>query len=126
MIFCKLVRLNVELSYRMRNQLLRARLFEFGHSLNEAWQSKRQFSSKISNSRLDQIYDEARQNGAIGAPSCSARAAASSLLHPYKHDLMAYLRGRGLNVRPFRFSEAGWPARLDCATQKSHGTGKHT
>lgn len=106
----KLVRLNVELSYRMRNQLLRARLLEFGHSLNEAWQSKRQFSSKISNSRLDQIYDEARQNGAIGGKLLGAGGGGFFLFYTppfYKHDLMAYLEGRGLNVRPFRFEQDG-------------------
>src|SRR3546814_6013117 len=65
----KQVQTNVELSYRMRNQLLRGRLLEFGHSLHDAWQSKRQFSSKISSSRLDQIYEGARQNGAIGGRS---------------------------------------------------------
>lgn len=106
----KVVRHNVELSYRMRNQLLRGRLLEFGHSLHEAWQSKRQFSTKISNSRLDQIYDGARQNGAIGGKLLGAGGGGFFLFYTppfYKHDLMAHLEGRGLNVRPFRFEQDG-------------------
>lgn len=106
----KVVRQNVELSYRMRNQLLRGRLLEFGHSLHEAWQSKRQLSSKISNSRLDQIYDGARQNGAIGGKLLGAGGGGFFLLYAppfYKHDLMTYLEARGLNVRPFRFEQDG-------------------
>lgn len=106
----KLVRLNVELSYRMRNQLLRGMLLQFGHSLHEAWESKRQFSSKISNSRLDHIYDGARQNGAIGGKLLGAGGGGFFLFYAppfYKHDLMAYLESHALNVRPFRFEQDG-------------------
>ena len=60
------LRENVELTYRMRDHLLRGRLYEFGKALHQAWDLKRQFSSKISNSRLDQLYELARQHGAIG------------------------------------------------------------
>lgn len=106
----ELVRQNVELSYRMRNQLLRGLLFDFGNSLHEAWQSKRQFSGKISNSRLDKIYDGALQNGAIGGKLLGAGGGGFFLFYAppfYKHDLMAYLDGSGLNVRPFRFEQEG-------------------
>lgn len=60
------VQSNVELTYTMRNHLLRGRLLQFGQALHEAWQFKRQFSSKISNSRLDKIYADALEHGAIG------------------------------------------------------------
>lgn len=61
-----MVETNVRLSYEMRNDLLRGRLRQFGQSLDKAWQFKRQFSEKISSSRLDQIYTDAKSNGAIG------------------------------------------------------------
>ena len=105
-----LVRQNVELSYRMRNQLLRGRLLEFGRSLHEVWESKRQFSGKISNSRLDQIYEGARQNGAIGGKLLGAGGGGFFLFYapPFsKYDLMVYLEEQGLNVRPFRFEQDG-------------------
>src|SRR3546814_18502607 len=95
----KQVQTNVELSYRMRNQLLRGRLLEFGHSLHDAWQSKRQFSSKISSSRLDQIYEGARQNGAIGGKLLGAGGGGFFVFYatPFsKHKLMDYLKGQRL------------------------------
>jgi D-glycero-alpha-D-manno-heptose-7-phosphate kinase len=39
---------------------------EFGKLLNEAWQVKRKFSEKVSNSEVDQMYQNAINAGAIG------------------------------------------------------------
>ncbi len=111
------VQSNVELTYRMRNHLLRGRLLQFGQSLHEAWQLKRQFSSKISNSRLDQIYDNARSHGAVGGKLLGAGGGGFFLFYvtPFrKHELIANLEASGLNVRPFRFEQEGlraWSAR---------------
>jgi D-glycero-alpha-D-manno-heptose-7-phosphate kinase len=41
-------------------------LTAFGELLHEAWQVKRSLSVKVSNSHVDQIYEEARAAGAIG------------------------------------------------------------
>jgi D-glycero-alpha-D-manno-heptose-7-phosphate kinase len=62
----ELVKSNVELCYEMRNQLLRGVLNDFGNSLNKAWKAKRKFSAKISSPQLDEIYENAIKNGAIG------------------------------------------------------------
>ena len=108
---------NVELSYRMRNQLLRGKLLQFGQSLHEAWQFKRQFSSKISTARLDQIYDGALSHGAIGGKLLGAGGGGFFLFYvpPFrKHELMANLESAGLEIRPFRFEQDGlrsWTAR---------------
>jgi D-glycero-alpha-D-manno-heptose-7-phosphate kinase len=105
-----LVRNNVELSYRMRNLLLRGRLLEFGHALDEAWQSKRGLSSKISNSRLDGIYEGAIHNGALGGKLLGAGGGGFFLFYAppfYKHGLMAHLEVCGLKVQPFRFEQEG-------------------
>ncbi len=113
----KKVQSNVELTYRMRNHLLRGRLLQFGQSLHEAWQFKRQFSSKISSRRLDQIYDDACANGAVGGKLLGAGGGGFFLFYvtPFrKHQLIAKLESLGLNVRPFRFEQEGlraWSAR---------------
>lgn len=113
----KLVQTNVELSYRMRNQLLRGELIQFGKSLHEAWQFKRQFSGKISTAQLDTIYDNARAHGAVGGKLLGAGGGGFFLffVSPFrKHELIANLEGAGLNVRPFRFEQDGlraWTAR---------------
>jgi D-glycero-alpha-D-manno-heptose-7-phosphate kinase len=106
----RLVRSNVELSYRMRNLLLRGRLLEFGRALGEAWQSKRGLSSKISNSRLDKIYDGALQNGALGGKLLGAGGGGFFLFYVppfYKLGLMSHLEATGLKVQPFRFEQEG-------------------
>lgn len=41
-------------------------LTAFGNLLHEAWQIKRSLSAAVTNSAVDQIYDEARRAGALG------------------------------------------------------------
>ena len=62
----QLVMSNVELTYEIRNSLLRGDLSNIGNFLDMSWNLKRQFSEKISNKRLDDIYNEALENGALG------------------------------------------------------------
>lgn len=108
-----MVETNVRLSYEMRNDLLRGRLGQFGQSLDKAWQFKRQFSEKISSSRLDQIYTEAKSNGAIGGKLLGAGGGGFFLFYasPYrKHQLITHLEASGLKIRPFRFEPQGLQA----------------
>jgi D-glycero-alpha-D-manno-heptose-7-phosphate kinase len=113
----QMVQSNVELTYRMRNHLLRGRLIQFGQSLHQAWQFKRQFSSKISNSRLDQLYGDALAQGAIGGKLLGAGGGGFFLFYvpPFcKHTLIDYLESSGLKIHPFRFEHEGlraWSAR---------------
>lgn len=107
------VKANVELSYRMRNQLLRGKLMEFGESLHDAWLSKRQFSHKISSPRLDAIYAGARNAGAIGGKLLGAGGGGFFLFYvpPFlKLSLMSYLEQSGIRVCPFRFEPEGLQA----------------
>jgi D-glycero-alpha-D-manno-heptose-7-phosphate kinase len=104
------VNTNVELSYKIRNQLLRGRLHDFGQSLHEAWKFKRQFSSKISTGRLDRIYEEARDHGALGGKLLGAGGGGFFLFYvpPFrKHELIQHLEAQQLQVRPFRFEQEG-------------------
>lgn len=111
------VQSNVELTYRMRNHLLRGRLLQFGQCLHEAWQLKRQFSSKISNARLDQIYESALSHGAVGGKLLGAGGGGFFIFYvpPFrKHELMNNIEAAGLKVHPFRFEQEGlraWSAR---------------
>jgi D-glycero-alpha-D-manno-heptose-7-phosphate kinase len=106
----KLVQANVEIAYRMRDQLLRGKLLQFGQLLDEAWQCKRKLSSKISNTKLDQIYQGALSHGAVGGKLLGAGGGGFFLFYipPFrKHDLIAYLKQAGLKVQPFRFEHDG-------------------
>ena len=104
------VQANVELTYRMRNHLLRGRLLQFGESLHEAWQLKRQLSNKISSARLDSLYDIALRHGAIGGKLLGAGGGGFFLFYvpPFrKHDLIDSLEAAGLAIRQFRFEAEG-------------------
>lgn len=104
------VKNNVDLSYQIRNQLLRGRLLEFGQSLHKAWIFKKQFSSKISNSHLDNIYESACANGAIGGKLLGAGGGGFFLFYasPFrKHELIQHLQSVNLRVQPFRFEQDG-------------------
>lgn len=109
----EMVKLNVQLSYQMRNDLLRGRLLEFGRLLDKAWQFKRQFSEKISSTHLDQIYADAKAHGAIGGKLLGAGGGGFFLFYspPFrKHELIRHLKEMGLNVHPFRFEAQGLQA----------------
>jgi len=109
----EMVESNVKLCYEMRNDLLRGRLLHFGHSLDKAWQLKRQFSDKISSFNLDQIYFKAKENGAIGGKLLGAGGGGFFLFFvaPFrKHELITSIEALGLKVRPFRFEPQGLQA----------------
>ena len=104
---------SVKLSYEMRNDLLRGRLFQFGKSLDKAWEFKRQFSDKISSARFDSIYANAKAQGAIGGKLLGAGGGGFFLFYvpPYrKHQLITHLEASGLKIRPFRFEPQGLQA----------------
>ena len=113
-----LVQKNVKLCYKIRNQLLRGSLLEFGTSLNDAWQLKRRLSNAISNTHLDDIYTNAMSNGAIGGKLLGAGGGGFFLFFvppSKKHDLLSHLTSAGLEVKPFRFESEGlksWKVRL--------------
>lgn len=55
-----------KLAFDMKKALLLGKLNEFGLLLHEAWNCKKRFSSKMTDPRIDELYEVARQNGAIG------------------------------------------------------------
>jgi len=114
----KLVQKNVDLCYKLRNQLLRGSLMEFGKSLDSAWKFKRDLSNEISNPYLDDIYNKALDNGAIGGKLLGAGGGGFFLFFvppSSKHLLLSHLEKEGLQVSPFRFESEGlksWKVRL--------------
>lgn len=101
---------NVKLTYKIRDHLLRGRLFDFGKLLNEAWQLKKQFSKKISNQRIDDLYSGALKNGAIGGKLLGAGGGGFFLFYvpPFKkYDLISFLRDQNFNIRQFNFEAEG-------------------
>ena len=61
-----LVKLNVDLTYLIRDSLIKGNLSKFGKQLDQGWKNKKKYSKKISNEKLDKIYSTAITNGALG------------------------------------------------------------
>jgi len=50
----------------MKNALLQRRLNDFGALMHEAWESKKRMTPKITNLKIDEMYEAARKAGAVG------------------------------------------------------------
>jgi D-glycero-alpha-D-manno-heptose-7-phosphate kinase len=113
----KMVKANVDLTYKTRNYLLRGELGKFGECLDAAWKLKRNFSSMISNSYIDNIYDGALKNGATGGKLLGAGGGGFFIFYapPFKkYDVMAFLESQNLKFQQFRFEPDGlktWKSR---------------
>jgi D-glycero-alpha-D-manno-heptose-7-phosphate kinase len=53
-------------AYRIKNFLLKNDLIQLGKALNEGWKYKKQMANSISTTMIDEIYDTAIENGALG------------------------------------------------------------
>lgn len=105
-----LVKKNVELTYLMRNQLLRGELSKFGESLDVAWQYKKQFSERITTGELNKIYETAKSSGAIGGKLLGAGGGGFFIFYvpaAKKTAVMNALEKAGTTISPFRFESQG-------------------
>lgn len=101
---------NVEHCKNMREHVLRGNLNAFGKGLNTAWQLKRQFSSKISNTVIDEIYGFARENGALGGKLLGAGGGGFFLFYVEdfkRNSFLKAMREKGLIETRFKFDLAG-------------------
>jgi D-glycero-alpha-D-manno-heptose-7-phosphate kinase len=99
-----------ELAVEMKTCLLRDRLDDFGHLLHVAWQEKTRLSEKITNTRIDELYAEARKGGVLGGKILGAGGGGYLLLYcPFhvKHKVAARLEKAGGQIVPFSFYEEG-------------------
>ncbi len=113
----ELVRKNVSHCYSMRDYLLRGKLTEFGEGLNLAWSMKRQFSKKISNDLIDEMYNFALKSGASGGKLLGAGGGGFFLFfvqHSKKNDFLLAMKENGHEETRFNFDQSGmqsWTSR---------------
>ena len=113
----ELVKKNVELTYTTRKYLLKGDLVKFGKCLDAAWRLKRKFSNLISNDHIDEIYEGALKNGALGGKLLGAGGGGFFIFYvpPFKKNaLINYLKSNNLTIQPFRFEPEGlktWTSR---------------
>ncbi len=98
------------LASRMRAALENGKLNAFGAMLDEAWQAKKQVSSKISTSRIDQLYRVARENGALGGKITGAGGGGFLLLYcdpEHQESLRTAMAATGVQEMAFAFDSQG-------------------
>jgi D-glycero-alpha-D-manno-heptose-7-phosphate kinase len=84
----------------MKSALIKGELRDFGLLLHEGWEVKKQLSSKMSSVRINELYETALQNGALGGKITGAGGGGFLLLfcpqvhQPKVRDAMAALGAR--------------------------------
>jgi D-glycero-alpha-D-manno-heptose-7-phosphate kinase len=87
----------------------------FGHLLHEAWMLKKQMASKISNGQIDEMYDTARQAGALGGKITGAGGGGFLLLYcPPEHQERVRDALAHLHELPFGFEHDGTKVIFNC------------
>lgn len=98
----------VELAYEMRDLLLRADLDAFGLALHRGWEMKRSLSAQISTSKIDYLYERARDAGALGGKLAGAGGGGFLLLYCPKSAQARVRKSLGaLQNLEFRFDWGG-------------------
>jgi D-glycero-alpha-D-manno-heptose-7-phosphate kinase len=99
-----------DLANRMRLALEGGDIGAFGALLDESWQAKKRVSAKISNPRIDHLYETARRHGAAGGKITGAGGGGFLLLY-CEPDRQAVVRGalvaEGVQEMTFAFESQG-------------------
>lgn len=99
-----------EMAYRVKGLLESGNLRELGELLDANWQQKKRFAGGVSNSFIDECYDLARQNGALGGKVTGAGGGGFLMLYcepPSQGAVTQALEARGLKRMDFRFESEG-------------------
>ena len=99
-----------DIAHQMKSRLLKGQLDDFGELLHKAWEIKKNFSTKITTPFLDDIYNYALSNGAMGGKLLGAGGGGYFLFYVptfKKLDLINTLENKGLKIDTFTFDNIG-------------------
>ncbi|MBI0584484.1 MAG: kinase [Methanomassiliicoccus sp.] len=99
-----------QLAREMKDALLRGEIRRIGGLLNESWESKKKFTSQISNDRIDLIYETALANGAVGGKISGAGGGGFMFFlceYDRKHNVANELAKLGVDVVNYNFDKYG-------------------
>ncbi len=98
------------LASSMRNALQRGELHQFGELLDEAWQAKRRVSKRISTPFIDELYEAAVRQGALGGKITGAGGGGFLLLYceaSHQSAVRDAMRVAGVREMAFGFDTQG-------------------
>ncbi len=99
-----------KLAEPMKAALLAGELNQFGRLLHEGWEIKKRLSSKMSNSHIDEMYETALRNGAVGGKITGAGGGGFLLLFcppSYQRSVRTALAAMGVQEMGFEFDFHG-------------------
>jgi len=94
----------------MKEALVCGDLEHFGHLLDDAWQSKKRISQRISSPRIDHLYKVARSSGALGGKITGAGGGGFLLLYcepACQNAVRSAMQAEGVQEMAFTFDTQG-------------------
>ena len=94
----------------MKQALLRGDIQQVSEILNKSWQAKRLTSELVSNSTVEQVFELARNNGAVAGKISGAGGGGFLMLMTdpeHRYRLITALNENGVPASPVQFTEAG-------------------
>ena len=116
-----------ELGLEIRTVLEEGDLEAFGDLLHQAWMEKRQLTEGITNPFLDQCYQTARENGALGGKVTGAGGGGFLMLYcteEHQDHVTEALTEMGLRRCPFTLDEEGVQVMQVVAWPRSHSANR--
>jgi D-glycero-alpha-D-manno-heptose-7-phosphate kinase len=98
------------IAVELKNALLQGRLNDFGALLHDAWMNKKKMATQISDSQIDEIYETACKNGALGGKISGAGGGGYMFFYcnfDRKHIVAEQLERLGAQVVDFNFDFRG-------------------
>jgi len=98
------------LVFETKDALMKGEILRIGQLLHESWEQKKRFTSHITNSRIDKIYETARANGAIGGKISGAGGGGFMFFiceYDRKHRAAEELQKLGAETVNFNFDKHG-------------------
>jgi D-glycero-alpha-D-manno-heptose-7-phosphate kinase len=99
-----------EMTYEMKEALLKGRLLRFGELLDEAQLNKKRMNPHVMDGALDDLCELAKQNGAIAGKLCGAGGGGYLLLFVHgqrRHEVRKALEQAGCQFTDFAFDDHG-------------------
>ncbi len=94
----------------LKNALLQGRLDDFGALLHDAWMNKKKMATQISTPQIDELYETAREHGALGGKISGAGGGGYMFFYcPFerRHIVAEQLERLGAQVVDFSFDLRG-------------------
>lgn len=97
-----------EIAHQACDELIRGNTDAIGEFLHESWQLKKQMASQVSNSTIDELYEVARQAGAVGGKITGAGGGGFFMVYcPYEKQKALRTSLSKLQELPFRLEADG-------------------